>query len=51
MSDGPLPDGAVDQFASTFKEWHYLAGGFSLGFASGVYVGSRIFAQVVSDDP
>jgi hypothetical protein len=41
MSDSPLPDGAVDQFASTFKEWHYLAAGFSAGFATGMYLTGR----------
>lgn len=29
----------LKQFASTFKEWHYLVSGFSTGFAVGLYVG------------
>lgn len=36
-----IPDGARKQFANTFKEWHYLAGGASAGFAAGVYVGLK----------
>lgn len=41
MSDGPLPEGVVEEFASTYREWHYLAGGFSAGFATGVFVAAR----------
>jgi hypothetical protein len=26
-----LPNGLLDQFANTFREWHYFIGGFSLG--------------------
>lgn len=26
------PDGALDEFANTFTEWHYLAGGAALGW-------------------
>jgi len=26
-----LPEGAVDEFASTYQEWHYIAGGLALG--------------------
>lgn len=26
-SPAALPDGAWDEFANTFREWHYLAGG------------------------
>ncbi|MFC6975804.1 hypothetical protein ACFQL1_15830 [Halomicroarcula sp. GCM10025709] len=41
-SDGPLPDGAVGEFASTFKEWHYLIGGFCVGVLVGIEYGRRI---------
>jgi len=37
------PSGAVGQFASTFKEWHYLAGGFAAGVVAGVYLAARVF--------
>lgn len=37
-----LPDKAKEQFANTFKEWHYLVNGFAsgviVGFLVGVYV-------------
>jgi len=42
-NDGPLPDNAVDQFANTFKEWHYFAGGFVLGVLVGIEYARRIF--------
>jgi len=42
-TDGRL----LDQFASTFREWHYLVGGgaagFVLGFAAAVYLVIRLF--------
>lgn len=34
-----IPDGALDQFNNTFKEWHYFVGGFSIGFTIGVGYG------------
>ncbi|WP_324757064.1 hypothetical protein [Haloarcula montana] len=42
MTDGPLPDDVVDEFASTFKEWHYLIGGAAVGFVAGIEYGRRI---------
>ena len=44
---GPLPDGAVDEFANTFKEWHYFVGGFALGFVAGVVFGS-VLASILT---
>lgn len=29
------PENAIEQFANTYKEWHYLVGGFSMGFLVG----------------
>lgn len=37
------PDGWEEEFANTFKEWHYLAG----GFAAGVVAGVALMAYVV----
>jgi len=41
MSNGPLPDGAFGEFASTFKEWHYFAGGAAIGFIAGAEYARR----------
>jgi hypothetical protein len=32
------PDELSEEFASTFKEWHYLVGGGAAGFALGFLV-------------
>jgi len=41
------PQRLLNEFASTFKEWHYLVGGgatgFVLGFAAAVYLIIRLF--------
>ena len=41
---------ALSEFVSTFKEWHYFVGGFSLGFVVGWVIASLfsilIFALV-----
>jgi uncharacterized membrane-anchored protein YhcB (DUF1043 family) len=29
------PEDAVDEFANTFKEWHYLVAGLCVGFVAG----------------
>lgn len=34
-----MPDDARGQFASTFKEWHYLIGGAAAGFIVGLWAG------------
>lgn len=31
----------LDEFASTFREWHYLASGFAAGLAVGLYLALR----------
>lgn len=36
------PDDVLDEFASTWKEWHYLAGGFALGVVVGTWVALRL---------
>ncbi|MFC6973637.1 hypothetical protein ACFQL1_01495 [Halomicroarcula sp. GCM10025709] len=41
MSDGPLPDGAVGEFANAYDEWHYLVGGVALGFLLGAEYSRR----------
>lgn len=47
-----MPNGAVHEFANTFKEWHYFIGGFALGFVLGLTVGLAWFAayEVVDDE-
>lgn len=30
---------ALDEFVSTFKEWHYLVGGFAAGWSAGLLTG------------
>jgi len=34
----------TDQFASTFKEWHYLVGGVCVGFLAGIEYYRRFVA-------
>lgn len=29
-------NGLLRHFASTFREWHYLVGGFAFGFLAGI---------------
>jgi hypothetical protein len=36
-----LPDDALDEFANTYREWHYLAGGFTLGVLAGIEYARR----------
>lgn len=36
----------VDEFANTFQEWHYLAGGASVGVVIGLFVAVRWFRRV-----
>jgi len=45
MTTGPLPEDALTQFASTFREWHYLLG----GFAAGVLVGIEYYRRAIDD--
>lgn len=40
-ADGPVP---VGSFVSTVEEWHYLAGGFCLGFPTGWLAHAAIHA-------
>lgn len=44
-----LPDSWREQFANTFKEWHYLVNGFAsgliVGFLVGVYVTYKILRR------
>jgi len=40
------PDTALDEFANTFREWHYFVGGFALGVIAG-WVGGRLFLLAV----
>ena len=42
-SETPLPDGMLDQFANTFREWHYFVGGFAIGFLLGIEYAYRRF--------
>lgn len=35
-------DKGLDEFSSTFKEWHYLIGGASAGFIAGVYIALKL---------
>lgn len=28
----------IDEFANTFKEWHYFVGGGAIGFVTGILV-------------
>lgn len=44
-----IPDGAVEEFANTFREWHYLVSGASVGFVAGWIAGSRYAAWVAED--
>lgn len=32
----------IREFANTYKEWHYLAGGFALGWTLGILVGLKL---------
>lgn len=40
-----IPDDALDEFANTYREWHYLAGGFAVGWTLGLLVGARLTDQ------
>jgi len=41
------PDDALSEFANTYREWHYLAGGFALGVVAGIVIA---LAFVASDE-
>jgi len=44
MKGVPMPPrNALEEFASTYKEWHYLVGGFAVGFLAGIEYARRIF--------
>jgi hypothetical protein len=43
----PGPEGATDEFANTFKEWHYLTGGYAAGVVSGVVLCSGLLYAFV----
>jgi hypothetical protein len=43
----PGPEGAVEEFADTFKEWHYLTGGYAAGVVSGVLLCSGLLYAFV----
>ena len=40
------PRRLLDQFASTFKEWHYLIGGGAAGFLLGIVVAFYVVLRV-----
>lgn len=37
-----IPDDAGEEFANTFREWHYLVNGFATGVIVGFFVGVYI---------
>lgn len=41
-----LPDRLFDEFASTFKEWHYMVGGLCVGFVLGWVVNALFRARI-----
>lgn len=43
-----LPDDALAEFASTYKEWHYLAGGFALGVVAGIAIALAFVVSVAN---
>lgn len=34
-----IPDDAADEFANTWREWHYFVGGFAVGWTLGLIAG------------
>lgn len=42
------PDDALDEFANTYREWHYLAGGVALGFLAGVLTALAFVVSVAN---
>jgi hypothetical protein len=43
-----MPENALNEFVSTYREWHYMMGGFSVGGLLGVLFGIEYHRRLIA---